>query len=101
MFDESELPKEKETVGTGLDEVRQIAESMRVDDINFIKPGLGEATRVLLRRVPWRILVRENDQQNTMLNHLISLAKEKNIPVLSYPLKNYRACGIIKELSDL
>ena len=28
-----------------------------IRDINLIKPSIGEATRVLLRRVPWKVLV--------------------------------------------
>ena len=30
----------------------------------------------------------------------VRLAEEKNVPVKEYPLKNYRACGIIKTLAD-
>jgi len=28
------------------------------------------------------------------------LAKEKNVTLEIYPLKNYRACGLIKNLAD-
>ncbi len=30
-----------------------------IGDVNLIKPGIGEATRVLLRRVPRLLLLRE------------------------------------------
>lgn len=32
------------------------AARLRPGSINFVKPGVGETTRVLLRRVPWKIL---------------------------------------------
>jgi ribosomal protein L7Ae-like RNA K-turn-binding protein len=80
-----------------MDEVRKIAERFRVGDINLIKPGIGEATRVLLRRLPRVILVAEN-AEDKYIAHIIQLAKEKDVPVESYPLVRYKACGIIKEL---
>ena len=54
---------------------------------------------MLLRRVPWKVLVRSKDD-NEHLGHLYQLAKEKQVEVVEYPLKNYRACGIIKSLAD-
>lgn len=84
---------------SGLDEVNRIRKDFNVDDINFIKPGIGETTRVLLRRIPWKILV--NDMNDSKyLAHIFRLAHEKNVEVIEYPLKRYRACGIIKKLAD-
>lgn len=84
---------------TALEEVRQIAEEFDVKDINLIKPSIGEATRVLLRRLPWKMLVQSLDDEEH-LGHLYQLAKEKGVEVVEYPLKHYRACGIIKSLAD-
>jgi hypothetical protein len=81
----------------GIDEVREIAEKFQVSDINFVKPGIGEATRVLLRRVPDTVLIAE-DAEHKYIAHLVQLAAEKDVPVVYYPLKRYRACGIIKTL---
>lgn len=86
---------------TGLSEVKEIAKHYDIDNINFIKPGIGEATRVLIRRVPWKLLVCPNSQDNPLLAHLLQLAKEKNVPVEEYDLKNYIACGIIKNMADV
>ncbi|MCR5833836.1 MAG: cysteine protease StiP family protein [Selenomonadaceae bacterium] len=84
---------------SGLDEVYRIAEEFSVTDINLIKPSIGEATRVLLRRLPWKILVHSlNDEKH--LGHLYQLAKEKGAPLEVYPLKNYKACGLIRLLAD-
>ena len=66
------------------------------NNINFVKPGVGESTRVLLRRVPKEIWIKnEND---TSLKHLIFLAKNKNINLYINPNLSYNAVAIIEEL---
>ena len=86
--------------GQGIDEVREIGKVFGVDDINLIKPGIGEATRVLLRRVPWKVLIDQRYKGDTQLGHLVRLAEEKNVPVEYYPLTHYKCCGIIKKIAD-
>ncbi|MBQ3928486.1 MAG: cysteine protease StiP family protein [Clostridia bacterium] len=86
--------------GSGMEEVRAIAEHFGIADINLIKPGIGETTRVLLRRVPWQILVNPNDRNAPELSPILRLAEEKNVPVTAYPLTHYRCCGIIRALAD-
>ncbi len=86
--------------GTGIDEVRQIANAFDMADINLIKPGIGETTRVLLRRVPWKILMRQDCQGSPALAPIIRLAQEKNVPIVYYPLTHYQACGLIRKLAD-
>lgn len=84
---------------SGLAEVKKIAAAFKIDDINLIKPSIGEATRVLLRRVPWKILVHDlHDEAH--LGHLYQLAREKNVPLEVFPLTNYKACGLIRKLGD-
>ncbi|GMA88390.1 hypothetical protein GCM10025868_36400 [Angustibacter aerolatus] len=36
--------------------VEGISEEYGIGDVNLVKPGVGETTRVLLRRVPWLVL---------------------------------------------
>ena len=79
--------------GAGLKETRQIAQEFGVSDLNLVKPSIGEATRVLLRRVPQVILVKSLGSPLT--KHLEQLATEKNVPVREYPLVCYEAVGII------
>ena len=93
------LPEEKNLLSNGMEEVEKICGDFNITDINLVKPSIGEATRVLLRRVPWKVLVHSLDD-NEHLGHLYQLAKEKGVEVMEYPLKNYRACGIIKSLAD-
>ncbi len=87
----------------GPDIVRNIAEEYKVQDINYIKPGIGEATRVLLRRIPWKIIVNEAYENADDLKHIYQLAAEKRISceVSRIDLGNYKVCGIIKKLSDI
>ncbi len=84
---------------SGMEEVNEICLKYGIDDINLVKPSIGEATRVLLRRVPWKILVHSLDD-NEHLGHLYQLAEEKGIQLEVYPLRNYRACGLIRKLAD-
>lgn len=86
--------------GHGIDEVRELAKVFDVDDINLIKPGIGETTRVLLRRVPWKVLIDERYRQNPELGHIVRLAAEKNVPIEYYPLKHYKCCGMIRKLAE-
>ncbi|MCL2053068.1 MAG: cysteine protease StiP family protein [Oscillospiraceae bacterium] len=83
---------------SGACEARKIAREFNIGDINFIKPGIGEATRVLLRRIPDMVLVAQGAEEK-YIAHIVQLAKEKNVPVIHYPLQCYKACGIIKALS--
>lgn len=87
----------------GMDVVRAIAERYRIGDVNFIKPGIGEATRVLLRRVPWKLLVNERYAHAPELGHLYQLAEEKQVcwEISKVDLGNYKVCGIIRQLSDI
>ena len=80
-------------------EANEIAAHFGIKDINLVKPGIGEATRVLLRRLPERLLV-WSLADNEHLGHLYQLAAEKNVPIEEYPLQNYRACGIIRTMGD-
>ncbi|TNY35764.1 cysteine protease StiP family protein [Thermomonospora catenispora] len=62
--------------------VRRIGERYGIDDLNLIKPGVGETTRVLLRRVPWRVLVRSDALASGDLAHIRLLAAERGVPVV-------------------
>lgn len=94
-----EMQSEQPPIRKGLEEARQICNQFQLTNINLVKPGIGEATRVLLRRLPWKVLVHSlTDEEH--LGHLYQLAKEKQVEMIQYPLKNYKACGLIKDLSD-
>jgi len=69
-----------------------------IADRNLIKPGLGEATRVLLRRTPDRLIVR--DAASADVAHLLVLAREKDVPVQLDPELPYQAVSIIRSIAD-
>lgn len=79
----------------GMRAVHEIGAAFGVDDINRIKPSIGETTRVLLRRVPGRILLREPDHPD--VEHITLLAREKNVPVTVYTDMPYLCCGLIAD----
>jgi hypothetical protein len=75
----------------------KMRERFGVRNINYVKPGLGEATRVLLRRVPECVLVRDPDLPEVA--HVLILAREKNVPIVVDASLPYTAVAIIKELA--
>ncbi|MEX9938352.1 RNA-binding protein, partial [Providencia rettgeri] len=80
------------------DVIGGLAEQYEVDSINRIKPGIAEATRAVLRRVPDHVFVRQMDDPDVAL--LVGLAKEKGIAVTEAgdALGQYRAVTIIKKV---
>jgi len=81
----------------GLKSLTNIKEKYGINDINFIKPGIGETTRVLLRRLPERVLV--DSMENINLKHIMLLCKDKGVCVEEYPQLTYSCCGIVKQIS--
>ncbi len=76
--------------------VEAIRERYGIDSVNFVKPGVGEATRVLLRRVPWKILVREPDHPDH--EHLRLLAADRGVPVEVVPDLAYSCVGLVRRV---
>lgn len=68
-----------------------------VKNPHFVKPGIGEATRVLLRRVPSLVLLR--DDENEDVRHLLTLADRRNVPVLVDRELPYHAVALIQNVS--
>ena len=84
----------------GMSIVNDICNLMDVEDYKKVKPGIGETTRVLLRRVPWKVLINKDiPDTDSDIQHILVFCKEKNIPTMRWDLGNYKVCGIIKELS--
>lgn len=69
-----------------------------ISDVNLVKPGIGEATRVLLRRAPRLLLLR--DAAAGDVAHLKVLAAEKSVPVLIDPALPYQAVSLIRSALD-
>jgi hypothetical protein len=88
-------PAEREPDWSGWESVERIRAEYGISSANFVKPGIGETTRVLLRRVPWRVLVRDlNDPDHA---HIRRLALERDVPVQEVPDLAYACVGLIKD----
>ena len=81
---------------SGWASVEKVREEYGIASVNFVKPGVGETTRLLLRRVPWRVLVREADAPEHA--HLRLLAEARGVPVDVVPDLAYSCMGLIKEV---
>ena len=76
--------------------LHDVMKQFTIRNVNLIKPGIGEATRVLLRRVPDLLLLR--DPMPADVAHLHLLAHEKNVPIRVDPALPYLATALIKEI---
>ena len=74
--------------------VERIGAEYGIDNVNLIKPGVGETTRVLLRRVPWQILARKG--VGAELDHVRMLAAQRGVPVREVDELPYSCVGLIK-----
>lgn len=77
--------------------LRDLTEQYGISHANYIKPGIGEATRVLLRREAQRVLLRDLNAEAT--RHLRWLAESKSIPITVCSDLPYQAVALIKEIN--
>lgn len=89
---------DREPTWAGWAAVERIREEYGIESVNFVKPGVGETTRVLLRRMPWRILVRDLADQDHA--HIRLLAQERGVPVDVVPDLPYSCVGLIQRLKN-
>ncbi|MGW1102548.1 phosphoribosyltransferase [Streptomyces sp. NPDC002540] len=73
--------------------VERISEEYGIHDVNLVKPGVGETTRVLLRRVPWKILAKRGAGAD--LEHIRLLAEQRGVPVEEVNSLPYTCVGLI------
>jgi hypothetical protein len=77
----------------GWADVEALSERYGIGDVTLVKPGVGETTRVLLRRVPWAVLV--HPDAGSELDHVRLLAQRRGVPVREAPDLAYRCVGLI------
>lgn len=75
--------------------VNKIRELYDVNNINNIKLSVGESARVLLRRDPRVVLVKNKSDKN--IEHILKLAEEKGVKVIEYKDSDYNCISIINE----
>ncbi|MEV0981736.1 phosphoribosyltransferase [Streptomyces sp. NPDC049915] len=87
------LASDRTPTWAGWAAVERISEEYGIHDVNLVKPGVGETTRVLLRRVPWKILAREGAGAD--LDHVRLLAEQRGVPVEEAGDLPYTCVGLI------
>ncbi len=82
----------------GWEAVERISTDYGINNVNLVKPGVGETTRVLLRRVPWKVLV--NPAARADVAHVLLLAEQRGTPVEEVPGLPYSCVGLIHPAFD-
>jgi hypothetical protein len=77
----------------GWADVEALSDRYGIGDVTLVKPGVGETTRVLLRRVPWLVLVRP--EAASELGHVRMLAEQRGVPVHEVDDLTYSCVGLI------
>lgn len=77
--------------------VERICADYGIAEVNLVKPGVGETTRVLLRRVPWKVLL--NPDAAGELAHVRLLAAERGVDCVEVPGLPYACVGLIRPRS--
>lgn len=96
-IDEVELVSKNRIMNTSLNIIlNSIKREFDIKDINHIKPGIGETTRVLLRRSPFLIIVKNIESPE--IEHILHLSKKKNIKVIENRELPYTSLAIIKNI---
>jgi hypothetical protein len=96
-FSEPETPLDrKELQSISLSFLQRSAQRYKLNNYNYIKPGIGEATRVLLRREARLLMVKCTDSE--AVRHLLWLAQSKSIPIEERKDLPYCAAALIKEV---
>lgn len=79
--------------GRGLRATQAVADAHGIENLHRVKPGIGEATRVLLRRVPQAVLY--DPARIADLEHILLLAKDRGVPALEHVDGVYACYGLI------
>jgi hypothetical protein len=90
---ETALAEDRTPSWAGWQAVERIRQAYGIESINLVKPGVGETTRVLLRRVPWKVLVRPDALDDVA--HVLLLAEQRGVPVEYVPELPYSCVGLI------
>ncbi|QTR49376.1 cysteine protease StiP family protein [Candidatus Thiothrix anitrata] len=92
------LPAQRQALQTASHTtIQRLVDTYQISNINRLKPGIAEATRAVMRRVPEHIMVQRLDDPNIRL--LRHLAESRGIPLQAVGdgLAPYRAITIIKK----
>ena len=78
--------------------VNQLLEKIKNDfpvvDINKIKLSIGESSRALIRRKPYKLLIKNIENPN--LAFVLHLAKKKKVEICIYDTMDYECITLLK-----
>lgn len=94
---EAALAGDRTPTWAGWAAVERIRAEYGIENVNLVKPGVGETTRVLLRRMPWKVLVRPDARDD--LAHVLLLAEQRGVDVEEVDGLAYSCVGLIRPLS--
>jgi hypothetical protein len=79
--------------------IDRVAEEAGITNLNRIKPGIAEATRAVLRRVPDRVMVQSLDDPDVQLLNLLTERAGIEIQEVGDDIAPYRAITVIQKVS--
>lgn len=93
----------RELTWAGMSTVDRLRSEFSLPSLHLVKPGMGETTRVLLRRVPWKVLVAPGHLDDPKVAHIRQLAAERDVGIFEHPTGPYTTVGLIRphDVGDL
>jgi len=88
------LDADRSPTWVGWEAARRIQADYGIPSVHLVKPGVGETTRVLLRRVPWKVVV--NPERSADLRHVELLAAGRGVEVVAVEGLPYSCIGLIR-----
>lgn len=79
--------------------IQRLVDTYQINNLNRLKPGIAEATRAVMRRVPEHILVQRLDDPNISLLRHLAESRGISLQAVGAELEPYRAITIIKKTS--
>lgn len=95
-FDEAEKITKKHSQIQSKETIKKFLTYYNLDNKNYIKPGIGESTRVLLRRLPKEIVIKNKNDVN--IQHLLHLCEKKQVSVRLDSTLCYNCVAVIEVL---
>lgn len=74
--------------------LNKIKADFPIVDINKVKLSIGESSRALIRRTPYKLLIK--NLNNPDLSFVLYLAKKKNVDIAIYDTMDYECITLIK-----
>jgi hypothetical protein len=71
----------------------KFAADNEISNLEFLKPGIGEATRALLRRVPKLLIIQ--DPNRNEIQHILHLCEQRNVAIQVSPELPFKVMAVL------